>query len=118
MDIFDETVQKAKNAFDIAVKKTGELVTTSKQKISVANLENKLTKAYAELGKLQFKALKDADIEDPVVASAVFEIKQIVNEIKQLLDEIDKNEGKLTCSKCGCKSPSGSTFCNNCGERF
>jgi len=118
MDIFDETVQKAKTAFGIAVKKTGDFVSVSKQKFSVVNLENKLTKAYAELGKLQFKELKDVDIENPEVASAVFEIKQIISEIKILLDEIDENEGKITCPKCGGKSPSGSTFCNKCGEHL
>lgn len=118
MDAFDKTVQKAKSAFDIAVNKTGEFVNVSKLKISVANLNNKLEKAYATLGKIQFNKFKDADIEDVEVSDAVIEIKHIRSEIKQLLKEIDSIEGKITCPKCGCKAPAKSSFCNKCGERF
>ena len=88
MDSFDKTVQKAKDVFDIAVNKTGEFVNVSKLKISVANLNNKLEKAYAELGKVQFKVLKDSNLENPQTSAAVFEIKRIINEIKDLLEEI------------------------------
>ena len=118
MDSFDKTVQKAKDVLDIAVNKTGEFVNVSKLKISVANLNNKLEKAYAELGKEQFKALKDANVENPKTVAAIFEIKGIISEIKELLDEIDKVEGKITCPKCGFKAPAKSAFCNKCGERF
>lgn len=118
MDAFDKTVQKAKNVLGIAVNKTGEFVNVSKLKISVAALDSKLEKAYAELGKLQFKSLNESEIENPEVSAAVFEIKHIISEIKTLLDEIDKTEGKLTCPKCGCKVPAKSAFCNKCGEQF
>ena len=117
MDTFDKTVQKAKDVFDIAVKKTGEFVNVSKQKISVANLNSKLTKAYAQLGKLQFEALKDADVDNSEVSAAILEIKQIISEIKILLDEIDAAEEKITCPKCGSRVPLKSAFCNKCGER-
>ncbi|MBE6762323.1 MAG: zinc ribbon domain-containing protein [Ruminococcaceae bacterium] len=118
MDAFDKTVQKAKDVFDIAINKTGEFVNVSKLKISVSSLNNKLEKAYARLGKIQFKALKDANIENVEIASTVAEIKHIRSEIKTLLDQIDELEGKSTCPKCGCKVPAKSAFCNNCGERF
>lgn len=118
MDAFEKTVQKAKDAFDIAVNKTGEFVNVSKLKISVANLNGKLEKAYAALGKIQFNTLKEADIENAEVSAAVIEIKHIRSEIKQLLKEIDSVEGKITCPKCGSKAPAKSAFCNKCGERF
>ena len=118
MDTFDKTVQKAKDVFDIAINKTGEFVNVSKLKFSVASLNNKLEKKYAQLGKTHFKMLKDANIENVEIASTVAEIKHIRNEIRGLLQEIDELEGKITCKKCGCKAPNKSIFCNNCGERF
>lgn len=118
MDKFDKTVQKAKNVFESAVKKTEEFVIVGKQKISVTALENKLTKAYAELGKLQFKSLKDSDNLEPEVFSAVSEIKEIIGEIKALLTEIEKVDGKPMCPNCKNKAPIGSEFCNKCGTRF
>lgn len=116
--MFDETVQKAKCVFDSAVKKTGEFVLIGKQKISISALENKLLKAYAELGKLQFKALKNLEIEDPEVSSAVSEIKKIIYEIKIALEEIEKIDGKPVCPKCKNRAPKGSEFCNKCGTQF
>lgn len=118
MDAFDETVQKTKSAIDIVIKKTGDFVSVSKLKISLNNLESKLAKSYAELGKLQYRALKDDEIEDMAVASAVFEIRQNLSEIKALLKEIEKAEGKRLCPKCKSKVPTDSVFCNKCGERF
>lgn len=118
MDTFDKTVQKAKDVFDIAVNKTGEFVNVSKLKFSVASLNNKLEKKYAQLGRTQFKMLKDTNVENAEIASTVADIKHIISEIKGLLREIDELEGKITCKKCGCKVPNNSMFCNNCGERF
>ena len=118
MDNFDNTVQKAKDAFDIVFKKTEDLVNIGKQKLSVANLNNKLNKAYANLGKLQFDLIKDSNDQTEVVAVLVSEIKQLKAEIKTLMNEIDSAEGKITCTKCNAKSPAKSSFCSNCGERF
>ena len=118
MDVFDETVQKAKVVFDSAIKKTGELVLVGKQKISVSSLECKLSKAYAELGKLQFKTLKDSDIEDPEVLAVVLEIKQIISDMKRAIDEMNAIDGKPTCPKCKNRAPKGSEFCNKCGSRI
>ena len=89
-----------------------------KLKISVANLNNKLEKAYAQLGKIQFKSLKDVNVENAEVSAAVLEIKRIRDEMKKLLQEIDAVEGKITCPKCGSKVPAKSAFCNKCGERL
>lgn len=118
MDAFDKTVQKTKDAFDVVFKKTEEFVSVGKQKLSVANLNNKLNKAYAKLGKLQFGQIKSSDYLNPEVAKVVSEIKKLITEIKALNDEIDLAEGKITCSKCGSKAPAKSQFCNNCGEHF
>ena len=118
MDNFDNTVQKAKDAFDIVLKKTEDLVNVGKQKISVASLNNKLNKAYANLGKLQFDLIKDSDNQTEEVIALVSEIKQLKAEIKTLMDEIDSAEGKITCAKCKAKSPAKALFCSNCGERF
>ena len=118
MDNFDNTVQKAKDAFDIVFKKTEDLVNVGKQKLSVANLNNKLNKAYANLGRLQFNLIKDSELENSEVAKCVNEIKKLKEEIKNLMNEIDLAEGKITCAKCKAKSPAKSLFCNNCGERL
>ena len=44
MDFLDNAVNTAREAFDIAYKKTGELVNSQKQKFDIASLENKRKK--------------------------------------------------------------------------
>lgn len=115
MDSFDQTVQKAKEAFSVACKKTSDVVAIQKQKLELSSLQNKLNKAYAVLGRLEFNNIKNTDCGDPAKAAAVSEIKSLLCEIKELKNDIDKAEGKITCPKCGSKAPAKSRFCNACG---
>ena len=61
MDFFDNAVSKAKDVFDVACKKTEEVVTTGKQKLDIATLENKMTKDFEALGRIYFEQIKDND---------------------------------------------------------
>ena len=115
MDTFDSTVQKAKEVFDTAVKKTGNFVSVSKRKIELSTLYGKLEKAYAKLGKIQYNKIKNEETDDVKTSSVIVEIKHILNDIKNLKEEIDKAEGKIECPKCGKNAPANSSFCNYCG---
>ena len=50
MDFFDDAVNKAKEALDVACKKTNEVVTTQKQRFDIASLEAKRTRDFEALG--------------------------------------------------------------------
>ena len=51
MDFFDDAVNKAKEALDVACKKTNEVVTTQKQRFDIASLEAKRTRDFEALGR-------------------------------------------------------------------
>lgn len=118
MDALDQTVEKAKEIFNVACKKTGEVVTLQKQKIDLAALENKLNKSYAKLGRLVFERMKDTEIDSPAIAEVVLDIKGRLFDVERLRDEISKAQGKITCAECGAKVPASSSFCNFCGARL
>ena len=60
MDFIDDAVTKAKEAFDVACKKTNEVVTTQKQKFDIASLEAKRTKDFEALGRFYYSELKES----------------------------------------------------------
>ena len=55
MGFFEDAISKTKEVFDVVCQKTGEIVTTEKQKISIASLKSKREKDYAALGKIYFE---------------------------------------------------------------
>ncbi len=118
MDFLDNAVSKAKEAIDIACKKTNEVVTTQKQKFDVAAIENKRAKDFEALGKLYYNSIKDSKIKDDDVKVLVDAINEKNKKIKELKDEINTAKNKRICPSCGANIESNSVFCNKCGAKL
>ena len=101
MDFIDDAVTKAKEAFDVACKKTNEVVTTQKQKIDIASLEAKRTKDFEALGRFYYSELKDNEIENEEAARLVAAIDEKNAKIDELRREINNTKNKRVCPKCG-----------------
>ena len=54
MDFFDETLNKAKEVFDVAKQKTTEAYNVGKQKYDISAMETTLNKLYTAYGKAAF----------------------------------------------------------------
>lgn len=118
MDFFDNAVNKAKEALDIACKKTGEVVTTSKQKFDVATIESKRSKDFEALGKIYFDMIKDEEIENFEIKNLVLEIKYKTEKIDELKEEINNAKNKRTCPVCKATIDKFSIYCNVCGAKL
>lgn len=96
MGFLDDAITKTKEVFDVACKKTDEIVTVEKQRFNIASLKTKREKDYIELGKIYFNMIKD-DCEDASeeVRNLVWEIIQKNEEIERLTEEIQniKSQG-------------------------
>lgn len=96
MGFLDDAITKTKEVFDVACKKTDEIVTVEKQRFNIASLKTKREKDYIELGKIYFNMIKD-DYEDAneEVRNLVCEIIQKNEEIERLTEEIQniKSQG-------------------------
>ena len=57
MEFFDDAVSKAKEAIDVACKKTNEVVTLQKQKFNVAALESRRAKDFQLLGEIIYNKI-------------------------------------------------------------
>lgn len=116
-EFIDNAVDKARAAFDIACKKTGEFVSSSKQKIDIATMENKLKKLYEELGKLEYGALNGEDNAEAINEKCE-EIKTKLSEIDAAKAEDAKIFSKKVCGGCGAYVDEKDAFCPKCGKQF
>ena len=118
MDFFDDMVNKAKEAIDVASKKTGEVVNTQKQKFDIASLESKRAKDYAVLGEIYYNKIKDGAVEDENVSELVLAIKEKSEKIEKLKAEVNSAKNKRICPKSGAAIEQTSNYCNACGAKL
>ncbi len=118
MDFLDNAISKAKEAMDIAYKKTNEVVNTQKQKFDVASIESKRSKDFEKLGKLYFEMIKDTEIEDERIKKLVDDISYKNEKIDELKKEINNVKNKKICPSCSASIDKASVFCSNCGAKL
>lgn len=90
MEFFENAVNKAKDVFDVVATKTGEVVTTGKQKLDIATLENKLAKDFERLGRAYFETIKDNDDIDDKFANIKESIVEKQTQISKIKEEMGK----------------------------
>lgn len=118
MDFLDNAIIKAKEAFDVVSKKTGEFVTVEKQKFDVQSIKSKLEKDYSKLGKYYYSKIRNledlADEEKIMVES----IENKIAEIEKLNTEIELAKNKKLCPACKTAIPKDAAFCSSCGAKL
>ena len=138
MGIIEDTAVKAKDAFDVVAKKTGEVLSIQKLKYNIACINSQLSKDYETLGRLYFEQLtaekcekcEDADSAEETAQNAqsnekndaIEELKTAIIEkkekIKQMEDMLDAQKKVLICPVCSAKNPAESAFCSKCGTKL
>lgn len=118
MEFLDNAVNKAKEAFDVARKKTGEVVNTEKQKFDVSSLKSKRDKHFCALGKIYFELIKDTEELEDETKELVIAIKEKNEKIDALNAEILSAKNKRICPNCGANIDVNSVYCNSCGIKL
>lgn len=118
MGFLDDAISKTKEVLDIACQKTGEVVTTEKQKFSIASLKSKREKDFADLGRLYFDLIKDSTDIDDNTRNLVDAIAEKNEEIARLNEEIQNAKNKRICLSCGANVDVNSSYCNICGKKL
>lgn len=118
MDFLESAVSAAKEAIDIACKKTNDAVIVGRQKFDIASLENKRAKEYEILGKICYNELINEEIADETVEKLVLSIKTKTEKIEKLRKEINEAKNKRICPSCNTAIDDTATFCSNCGEQL
>ena len=117
MSFLDDAINKTKEVFDVACKKTDEVVTTQNQKFSVASLESKREKDFADLGRIYFELVKDSTDLTDEARNLVDAISEKNEEIARLNKDIQNTKNKRICPNCNANIDANSVYCNNCGTK-
>ena len=118
MSFIDDAINKTKEVFDVACKKTDEVVTTQKQKFSIASLESKREKDFADLGRIYFELAKNSNDLTDEARNLVDAISEKNAEIARLNQDIQNTKNKRICPNCNANIDVNSVYCNNCGAKL
>ena len=118
MSFIDDAINKTKEVFDVACKKTDEVVTTQKQKFSIASLESKREKDFADLGRIYFELAKNSTDLTDEARNLVDAISEKNEEIARLNQDIQNTKNKRICPNCNAYIDVNSVYCNNCGAKL
>lgn len=118
MGVFEDVVSKAKNAADYAGRKTGEFVEVSKLRLSAAELQDKINKAFQELGYVVYESGKDGT--DP--AEALKEKSASIDSLYEQLAAVNEKIAELRrlkkCAACDFANPEDANYCLRCGAKL
>lgn len=121
MGILEETAVKAKDAFDVVAKKTGEVWSAQKVKYNIASVNSQLSKDYETLGRICYEALGDENAklgESEEVAELKASIAEKLEKIKDYEAQLDAAKKVAVCPDCGAKCAADAVFCSKCGKRL
>ncbi len=117
MDFFDETINKAKEVFDVAKQKTTEAYNVGKQKYDISAMETTLNKLYTAYGKAAFAYFNENGVPENL-KNATETIEKQLTRISDAKEELAKMRRNRICPVCAKAINENSTFCSFCGAKL
>ena len=96
--------------------KAKEVSEMAKIKMDIRTKEDFVEKQFASLGRAYYEANKDEAAAGDVEQFAV--IKEAIDEIARMEQQLLDIQGVVLCPSCGKKSPIGTCFCSDCGTKL
>ena len=118
MKFWEDVSKTATDAANFTVKKAGELTNMAKLRYQLHIAETKLACTYEGIGRLYYSAVMEGDDTMEAISDLMADIAEINTEVEDLKAKIADIKKKPVCPKCGAETVSGSTYCNNCGEKL
>lgn len=116
MSIFDEMKDSLFSAGKEVSQKAKDVSEVAKLKLDIKAKEDFVNKHYQELGKAFYEAHRGD--ENSEHAEEFTAIREALEEMERMKEEILKIQGATECLSCGAKMPEGATFCSKCGAKM
>lgn len=113
MGLFENAVNTAKSAAKNVGKKAEEVLDLSRNKLNIAELENKLNDSYAALGMLYYNYLENGTTDPGREQELVHEIDEANAAIKDLKETINELRNRVTCPACAAANAPEACFVPN-----
>ena len=116
MAFFEDLGKKLTKVGEAAAEKTKEVAEFTKVNAKILDTQNKLDKAYIEVGK-RYVELHPANEEDEM-KSAVEAVYGLEDRLKELRKQLQDLKGTLKCEICGAECAAEAVFCSKCGAEL
>jgi len=119
MDLFNKLTQKAKETYEEASKKTGELAKEAKLKMKMNENKSEINSLYQEIGKKVYeKHVLSGEINIKTdLEEECTKIDILSTEIETCLNQIRELKDKKQCPKCFNEIDLDANYCNHCGAK-
>lgn len=119
MDFFNKLTKKAKEAYEGASQKTGELAKEAKLRMKMNENKSAINSLYQEIGKKVYeKHVKSETIDIKTeLEEECTKIDVLSAEIETCLKQIRELKDKKQCPKCFKEIELEAKFCNYCGAK-
>lgn len=118
MALWDDITKSAKDAAAYTVKKTEELTSIAKIKMSIRSEENSLDKCFSEIGSLYYAYQRQGEDHTSEIAALLMEADQAQEKIKCLRDSLAKLQKSVICPGCSAQVTTEYEFCPLCGAKL
>ncbi len=116
MAFFEELGKTLTKVGEVTVQKTKEVADFTKANAKILDVQNKLDKAYIEVGKRYLELHPANDEEDmKAVVDAVYSLEDQLKELRKQLQEL---RGNCKCAVCGAVCDAEAAFCSKCGAEL
>ena len=119
MDFFNKLTKKAKETYEGASKKTGELAKEAKLRMKMNENKSEINDLYKEIGKKVYeKHVLSEEIDIKIdLEEECTKIDVLSAEIETCLNQIRELKDKKQCPKCFNEIELDSKFCSHCGAK-
>ena len=118
MALWEDIAKSAKDAAAYTVKKTEELTSIAKIKMSIRSEENNLDKCFSEIGSLYYAYQRQGEDHTSEIAALLMEADQVQAKIKCLRDSLAKLQKSVICPGCSAQVTTEYDFCPLCGTKL
>lgn len=116
MAFFEDLGKKLTKVGEAAAEKTKEVAEFTKVNAKILDTQNKLDKAYIEVGKKYLELHPANDEEDmEAVVNTVYALEDQLKELRKQLQEL---KGTFKCEVCGTECLAQAAFCSKCGAEL
>ncbi len=118
MATFEDFLNKAKDAAEVAGKKTNEFIDATKLKMEISRTEKELAATFEGLGRLVYDAQKGAEDVSELMDACVSHIEELNGQVTLLQDKLATMKNAVRCPACGAYNDQDALFCKSCGEKI
>lgn len=117
MSVFDLFTKKVSQTAKAAAKKSGDIVGVTKLNLSIGAEEDKIKKAYSEIGRIVFESFKRGERLPGALVEECEEISAYEKNIEDMKLKILELKNQKMCPSCGSELEIHIAFCPNCGTK-